>query len=181
MSGNLGRGRSADYLPKKLNLEKKKFASSSMLSEALRHQSAWQISLPVGLVCVRWYTHNLYMFSSFFFEGVPNGGPCQLGACCSQLSKGRDRSARVPDMWLTVVMAIHLFTPRLQPISKREILCPKLGVSVRLLGAVEWKWKRENKKRWSWEGAHWKGENENESSDKCRKLQQICFMNKWDG
>lgn len=65
MSGNLSRGWRADYLPKNLLLKKKKkkFAGNSMLSEVLRHD---RFLLPVGLVCVRHYTHNLYMFPTFF-------------------------------------------------------------------------------------------------------------------
>lgn len=50
MSGNLSRGWSADYLPKKLYLEKK-FACSSMLSEALRHVSMKDFSACWPCLC----------------------------------------------------------------------------------------------------------------------------------
>lgn len=53
--------------PQEVKGIKKKLASGSVLSEALRHESTCQISQPVGLVYVRRYTHNLYMFSVCLF------------------------------------------------------------------------------------------------------------------
>lgn len=57
-------------------LGKKKFAGSSMLSGALRHQSSWQISLPFGLVSQTLHPQPLHVpcFFLFFFSGVSDGG-----------------------------------------------------------------------------------------------------------
>lgn len=48
-------------------LGKKKFAGSSMLSGALRHQSSWQISLPFGLVSQTLHPQPLHVPCFFFF------------------------------------------------------------------------------------------------------------------
>lgn len=91
--------------------KKKSFAGSSMLSEALRHQTAWQISLPVGLVCVRRYTHNLYM--EFFPQRSVRQRPLSARCWVLLTVRGQNRSAGDTDVWLTAAMVICLFTPSL--------------------------------------------------------------------
>ena len=120
MSRNLSCGWSADYLPKKLYMEEKKVCGCLMLSEAFRQQSAWQISLPVGLVCVRRYTNSFYMLLIFYFDGVSDGGLCQLETYQSELSGGQRNITRT--YW-------HLFVYCKATVSfqKMELVpCPKI-------------------------------------------------------
>lgn len=88
MSGNLSSGWSADYLPKKLYLEKK-FADSSALSEALRNKS-YDRFLRLLALFVSDGTPTTFTWSpDFAFGVVSNRGLCQLGGGCCELSEDK--------------------------------------------------------------------------------------------
>lgn len=72
---------------------KTSFASSEML----RHQSAWQISLPVGTVWFRWHTHNFHM--QVFLSKDHQTGASAGWDLLVWTVRGQNRSAGDADMW----------------------------------------------------------------------------------
>lgn len=97
MSWNLSRGWKYRLSPQEVVLEKS-FARSSVLSELLWQQSSWQISLPVGPVCVRRLTHNL-LHAGFSTKACQTEASASWELLFSAVG-GLNSSAGDPDLWL---------------------------------------------------------------------------------
>lgn len=123
MSRKLTCGWSTDYLSKKLYLEKKvcrqfnvKWGTQTpvIMTDFSAFWPCQSDATPTAFTC------SLFFFLVFFFSGVSNGGPCQLEACYSELSRGQKNITR--GCWQLLRLYVCLFKGQSSSHASKQIL-----------------------------------------------------------